>query len=452
MTSPSKFALGRYNTDGSLDAGFGSGGLVLTDFGIGQSSSRASALVLQPDGKLVAAGEQFVIGSSCQLALARYNTDGSLDTSFGSDGRVSESERNESRAGAQALVLQPDGKVVTAGSAEFVFVDGSGLFGIFELFRLETDGSLDTSFGIGGSVISIFGSDPVIAEALVLQSDSKLVVAGGTRECFSDPFTECPTSDFVLVRHNPDGSLDTSFGSGGRVLTNFSGRFDFFTNRAQALVQQPDGKLVAAGISRASGDTDFALARYLVTDERPAPPPRCGGFRATMLGTPGNDTLRGTFFGRDVILGLGGNDTIRGLGGDDILCGGPGNDVLIGGDDTDRLNGGKGHDKLFGDRGLSAVDGDDSLYGGPGRDTLVADGGADLLFGEGHNDRLLGDAGQDTLDGGDGRDRCRDRLGGNTFASCENGRVPRPPEPARDPPPSNPSACSPSSSSPCTAN
>ncbi|MGH8627347.1 MAG: calcium-binding protein [Gammaproteobacteria bacterium] len=173
---------------------------------------------------------------------------------------------------------------------------------------------------------------------------------------------------------------------------------------------------------------------------------------STMLGTAGNDTLRGTFFGRDVILGLGGNDTIRGLGGDDVLCGGRGNDVLIGGDDTDRLYGGRGNDKLFGDRGLSTVDGDDSLYGGPGRDTLVADGGADLLFGEGSNDRLLGDAGQDMLDGGDGRDRCRDRLGSNAVERCESGRVRRPAEPARDPAPSNPSPCPPSSSSPCTRN
>ena len=239
------FALARYNTDGSLDASFGSRGLVLTDFEIDEffNGDGASALVLQPDGKLVAAGR-----SNCGLALARYNADGSLDPTFGSGGRVSGCE--EGAPGAQAVVLQPDGKVVTVGSS-LLSVDGSADISVLQLFRHETDGSLDMSFGIGGSVISISGSDSVFPEALILQPDGKMVVAGSTgSECFSfvTPGFECSASDFVLVRHNPDGSLDTSFGSGGRVLTNFSGRFDFFANRAQALVQQPDGKLVAAGI------------------------------------------------------------------------------------------------------------------------------------------------------------------------------------------------------------
>ena len=257
------------------------------------------------------------------------------------------------------------------------------------------------------------------------QSDGKLVILG-SGEAFpgSDPL-------LTLVRLNADKSLDTSFGSGGRVRTSFDGRLLSSSAFPTDLVVQPDGKLV--GTSDAGGDPDFALARYLATNERPK---RCGGRRATMLGTRGNDMLRGTLFGRDVILGRGGNDTIRGLGGEDILCGGRGNDMLIGGDDSDQLFGEAGNDRLFGDLGLSAVDGDDALHGGPGRDVLVGDDGNDVLFGEAGNDRLFGDRGADTLDGGIGRDRCRDRFGENTFNGCDTGSARRPPEPPRDPIPS----------------
>ena len=172
-----------------------------------------------------------------------------------------------------------------------------------------------------------------------------------------------------MARYHPDGSLDASFGSGGAVRTRF-GR-SFFG--LQALALQADGKLVAAGDSNASGDSDFALARYVTTDEPLAVPRKCGGRRATILGTSRKDTIRGTC-GPDVILGLGGNDTIRGLQGNDTIC------------------------------------------GGPGRDTLIGNEGNDRLLGEGQNDKLFGDNGSDSLDGGSGRDACRT---GETARRCE---------------------------------
>ncbi len=219
--------MARYNADGSLDAGFGTGGKVTTA-GFG-----AVALILQADGKLVAAGDLFAPATNDNFGLARYNPDGSLDTSFGTGGEVLTDFGGEEFA--NALVLQPDGKLVAAGTT------GSD----FALARYNADGSLDTSFGSGGKVTTAgFGS----ARALVLQPDGKLVAAG-------DGFPPLATSDdFGLVRYNSDGSLDTSFGTAGKILTDFGG-----TNEAAtSLVLQPDGKLVAAG----SSNGDFALARY----------------------------------------------------------------------------------------------------------------------------------------------------------------------------------------------
>jgi uncharacterized delta-60 repeat protein len=412
----------RLNPDGSLDASFGSGGVV-TDFTGEAQLGSLGALVLQPDGKLVVAGQSFEFsanGFTDSIFLARFNPNGTLDSTFGSDGRVS----TEGPFFNGILVRQPDGKLVAVGVSR----NDSGAFSLFTLVRYNSNGSLDASFGSGGRVVT----DGVGIESgdLVLDPDGNFVAAGE----FFVPGTGTG-SVFAIARLNPDGSLDASFGAGGRVVTDFSQRSAFFRSTPYALAVQPDGKLVAAGSSNVSGDEDFALARYLVTNERPERPPKCGGHRATVLGTPGNDTLRGTFFGRDVILGLGGNDTIRGLGGTDILCGGPGNDVLIGGDESDWLYGGSGNDRLFADRGLSAVDGDDALYGGPGADMLMGDDGNDLLSGGGGKDRLFGDRGDDALNGGSDRDRCRDRFGRNTLDNCGSGAGRPPTDPPRDPPP-----------------
>jgi uncharacterized delta-60 repeat protein len=184
-----------------------------------------------------------------------------------------------------------------------------------------------------------------VASALVLLPDGKLVAAGE------------PNGDFALARYNPNGNIDTSFGTGGVALTRFRGG----SANAGALSLSPDGKLLTAGSSNTSGDVDFALARYLTSNEPLAVPPKCGGRQATILGTSRNDRIRGTR-GPDVILGLEGNDTIRGLQGNDTICGGPGLDTLIGNDGKDRLLSEDGDDKLFGDKGR------DRLDGGSGRD------------------------------------------------------------------------------------
>lgn len=214
-------------TPGGLDPSFGSGGVVTTT--IGPGGSWAHALAVQSDGKILAGGE-----TSAGSALARYNLDGSLDTSFGSGGIAT-----TAIGIIRALVLQPDGKIVVAGESS----DGSEPE--FALARYNLGGSLDMSFGTGGKVLTpIAAGGGVEAYAIALQMDGKIVVGGQSGD----------GNNFVITRYNPDGSLDTTFGTGGVVMTA--------TGYVRALVVQPDGKIVAAGTEGCCGDAKFALARY----------------------------------------------------------------------------------------------------------------------------------------------------------------------------------------------
>ncbi len=224
------FGLVRYESNGVLDGSFGTAGIVLTDI---FSSEKAHALAIQPDGKLVAAGESY-IGGQWHFATVRYSTDGSLDLTFGTGGVVTTTIGSGARG--EAVLLQSDGKLVVAG----YFDNGSAEE--FALVRYNSDGSPDTTFGVGGTVTTPIGSDAE-ARAIVQQGDGKLVVAG--------------TSDygFALVRYQPNGSLDLSFGNGGKVTTSVSGG----SGLAWGIALESNGKIVVAG----SNILDFALVRYL---------------------------------------------------------------------------------------------------------------------------------------------------------------------------------------------
>ena len=240
------FALARYNSDGSLDPAFGAGGRVLTDF-FGFNDA-IGAIAIQSDGKIIAAGTAFAAdGSDEDFALARYNGDGSLDTTFGSSGKVT----TDIFGGIDELldmVLQPDGKIVATG-----LVNPPGALNDFTLLRYNSDGSIDTTFGAGGKTTTDFSGGTDISWALALQSDGGIVVAGYTLQ---GPLTY----RFALARYKPDGSLDTGFGTGGRITTQF--RPDGFA-LAFAVAIQSDGRIIAGGLSTpASFITDFALARY----------------------------------------------------------------------------------------------------------------------------------------------------------------------------------------------
>ncbi len=223
------FALARYNSDGALDTSFGSGGMVTTDFGNWYYYARAMAI--QRDGKIVAAGQAFN-----DFILARYNSDGALDTSFGSGGIV----MTDFLGGideAFAVAIQNDGKIVAAGTVQVGFA----------LARYNSNGTLDASFGDGGKVTTGFGGWYDYASAVAIQNDGKIVAAG-----------HAEVGGFALARYNSDGTLDTSFGNGGKVTTDFGSMSD----EAYAVAIQSDGKIVAAGYAQIAGQWDFALARY----------------------------------------------------------------------------------------------------------------------------------------------------------------------------------------------
>jgi uncharacterized delta-60 repeat protein len=235
VTGFSDLALARYNVDGTLDPGFGTGGLVTTD--IATNINEARALVQLADGKLVVAG--FAVGSNFDFALTRYNPDGTLDLSFGTGGTVTtDIARGEDFA--LALTVQADGRLVVAGDAE----TETGMD--FALARYNPDGTLDPSFGTGGTVTTDISGGGDFLRALVVQADGKPTVAGTAG------------TDFALARYNSDGTLDPSFGTDGITTTDIAGGGD----SANALAAQADGKLVAAGA--AGPCCDFALARYRV--------------------------------------------------------------------------------------------------------------------------------------------------------------------------------------------
>jgi uncharacterized delta-60 repeat protein len=259
LPSPEAFAITRYRANGRLDRSLGGGtGTVTTAFGKGAA---ANALVQQSDGKLVAAG-----GSSGGWALARYDADGTLDPSFG-EGTGTVTTAFGSGAGANALVQQSDGKLVAAGHS-----GGGG--GVFTLVRYNADGSPDPSFGEGtGTVVTqlipgLAASDSNTgqASALVQQADGKLVAAGTSTSGLGPVVFQ---NRIALVRYNADGTLDPTFGAGtGIVITLIGG-----CTSASALVLQPDGKIVVAGASGpctvvsepgARSPNFFTLVRYNV--------------------------------------------------------------------------------------------------------------------------------------------------------------------------------------------
>lgn len=263
------FAIVRYNFDGSLDKRFDATGIVTTDFtspeksyrsgsgdalssmsgynvlppgktapllplpgssAFGPSYDEAFALAIQADGKLLVGG----------TSLARYNLDGSLDTSFGSGGWI--------RAGVRALALQKDGKIVVVGTEK-----------TFAVTRYRPDGSLDMSFGVGGKVTTRIGTIDT-ADGVAVQVGGKFVVAGSSYDGQSIGFAMC--------RYYPDGHVDVGFGEGGKVVTHFCGHKTkfctaacFHTSTWRVSVQK-DGKILVAGSPSDSSCQGFIVTRY----------------------------------------------------------------------------------------------------------------------------------------------------------------------------------------------
>lgn len=237
------FALVRYRTDGSLDASFGTGGIVTT--AVGSSNAWCNAVAIQTDGKIVAAGYARV-GTHNAFALVRYNSDGSLDESFGTTGIVTTAIGLTS-AMCYAVALQQDGKIIASGDSY------NGSNDDITMVRYQTDGTLDIDFGTGGIVTTDIASRSDRCLAVTLQSDGKIVAAGGSWKDSREYF--------ALVRYESSGALDDSFGTGGIVTTAIGFSYDVFV----AIALQGDGKIVAAGASYDDpiiSNYDFALVRY----------------------------------------------------------------------------------------------------------------------------------------------------------------------------------------------
>src|SRR6266567_387508 len=222
--------------DVDLDPTFGSGGTVMTD--INRSTDIANAVALQADGKLVVVGTTYRQNdfSDEDFVVTRYNTDGTLDTTFGRGGKV-RTDFPGLAAVPSSVVIQPDGKIVVAGGALPLFT----FLGNFELVRYNPNGSLDRSFGKGGIVTTSFPGQGSYAFAVALQPDGKIIAAGTDFVNFSQK--DSSNTDFAVARYNPDGTPDTTFSGDGQVATDFDG----FNDDAFSILVQPDGKLVAVG-------------------------------------------------------------------------------------------------------------------------------------------------------------------------------------------------------------
>ena len=237
-TGNSDFALARYNSDGSLDTSFGSDGKVTTDFF--HDNDSLNAIAVQPDGKIVAAGSASRPGQGPQFGVARYNPDGSLDLSFGSAGKTTTNFPGQDIA--YAIAIAPGGKFMVVGTSSVKPASE------FALARYNPDASLDTTFGVNGKVVNSIRGLVDDARSAVLQPDGKVIIAG----------THNQGDGFALFRYNTDGTPDNSFGASGAVTTAVS-----LSSGATALALQPDGKIVAAGSSESGViKTFFAIARY----------------------------------------------------------------------------------------------------------------------------------------------------------------------------------------------
>jgi uncharacterized delta-60 repeat protein len=247
-TGKNTFAVARYTTSGALDPSFGSGGKVLTSIGTGFDG--AGPVVIQPDGKILVAGTSQTSSQNLDFALLRYTTSGALDTTFGTGGKVLTSFGAPANDNAASIALKPNGDIVVAGNHETTSTAD------FAVARYTPAGVLDAGFGTGGKVLTSFSATRVaFVSGVGLQSNGDVVVSG-----YSDANQPAGTYDFALARYTPAGVLDTSFGSGGKVLTDFgSSTYDV----AYGMTIEKRDKIVAAGVSDASDTNgDFALARY----------------------------------------------------------------------------------------------------------------------------------------------------------------------------------------------
>ncbi len=223
----------RYNTDGTLNTTFGTGGIVIGREGRGYSIN------IQNNGKILLGGS-----SVNNFALVRYNANGTLDSTFGIGGEVINPV--DSSGEANTLGIQSNGKIVLGG-----YTFNSGINSGFALVQYNTDGTLDNSFGVGGIVKTYIGSSSCVGNSLNFQDDGKILLAGNA-------INTSNYSDFALVRYDSIGTLDNSFGIGGMVTTPIGSNY----SSVFSLSIQADNKIVLGGYAYTGSKTDMTMVRY----------------------------------------------------------------------------------------------------------------------------------------------------------------------------------------------
>ncbi len=414
------FQFARYLSNGSLDPGFGSGGLTTVPL---TPSGSALAMAQAPDQKLVATGDRTdgvavvvrvteggepdpdfsvvpsagvrlvdvpgsngeagfavsVLGNGTVLIggfadngafLAELDANGEPVAGFGTAGIAVHDLGTDLQPSGEIfdLGVLPDGRILATGAS----VTGSNDEQAF-VARFTPSGELDPSFASGGVFLS--NPTPVDDElsSLEILPDGSVLVAGSRGEGGG-------VGDTWLFRLTANGQLDGSFGSGGESIASaVPGRDEAF-----GLALQPDGRAVTVGDALLGEDLRLLVARFTGPEQAAIPISaprklRCAGKVATVRGTAKADKLKGTKRA-DVIAGLGGADRINALAGNDIVCGGAGKDTI---------DLGKGRDRARGEGGP------DVIKGGPGKDELLGAAG---------KDQLLGGPGPDLCNGGAGKD------------------------------------------------
>lgn len=231
------FALARYNIDGTLDNTFGEGGKVITDI---NNNDYSHTIAIQTDGKILVAGHSYP-SDDYDVTIVRYNTDGSLDNSFGTDGIATIVRSGEDQC--RAMAVQTDGKIVIAG---FLY----NMNNDFSVYRFNDDGSPDVTFGSSGYVQTEVGDYDDFLRDVAIQPDGQIILAG-----YCDNGTDV---DIALVRFTSTGELDGSFGENGIVIMPVGSSDDV----AESIILQNDGKIIITGHMNNGSDRDILITRF----------------------------------------------------------------------------------------------------------------------------------------------------------------------------------------------
>lgn len=251
------FALVRYNSNGTLDNTFGVSGK--KTFSVSVKDDYCNEIAIQPNGRIVAAGiTEKTAGGYRAIAVIRFLSNGSPDNSFGSSGIVITDPGADHDAGGLSVALQADNKIVVSGHD----MNGNDLQGYFAVARYNSDGSADATFN-GGSVVLTPVQYYDRGESVAIQNDGRIVVAGMVENYNGFEFNSC------VLRYLPNGSLDNSFGSAGTgiVIKNFGGADLSAQDWLNGVALQNDGRIVTAGLVQTQSGNPFYFlnARYFAT-------------------------------------------------------------------------------------------------------------------------------------------------------------------------------------------